>query len=277
MSILRTAVEPAHIDKRQRMQQERREMEIVEFLIPTAPPISQNIQETGNSDFLVTLIAMAGHDLRQPLQLITSAHDALATMPLTGEQRQELAEAREASAQLARMLGQLVEAVQLHERAREDLAAPVLLRPILEDLTAEFEAPARLKGIDFRVANSRNVALSHPALLIGILRNLVRNAIDYTPPGGSVFVTSRQRGPELHISVRDTGVGIPADALSKIFDAFERVDQSRGDGLGLGLFIAKRAADLLGHRIEVQSVQGFGSCFSLRTSRAERFPMKRVA
>jgi signal transduction histidine kinase len=167
--------------------------------------------------------------------------------------------------------------VQLHERARDDLAAPVPLCPILEDLTAEFEASARLRGIAFRVANSQEAALSHRVLLTGILRNLVRNAIDYTLPGGSVLVTSRQRGRELHISVRDTGPGICADALSRIIDAFERADQSRSDGLGLGLFIVKRAADLLGHRIEVRSVQGLGSCFTVRTIRAERFRMKRVA
>lgn len=252
-------------------------MENVEFLIPSAPPISQSIAQINVNDFLLTLIAMAGHDLRQPLQLITSAHDVLATTPLTKEQRQELAEAAGAVTQLAGMLGQLVEAVRLHERAGEDLATPVPLRAILEDLTAEFEAPARLKGIDFRVASSRDTALSHSALLIGILRNLVRNAIDYTPSGGSVVVTSRQRGPELHISVRDTGVGIHAEVLSKIFNAFERADQSRSDGLGLGLFIAKRAADLLGHRIDVRSLKESGSCFTVRTIRAEQFRMRRVA
>ena len=103
-------------------------------------------------------------------------------MPLSKSERQELAQATDAVAQLAGMLGQLVEAVQLHEQARRDLATPVQLRPILEDLAVEFETPARLKAIEFRVASSRDVVLSHPVLLIGMLRNLVRNAIDYTLP-----------------------------------------------------------------------------------------------
>src|SRR5437868_3233638 len=81
----------------------------------------------------------------QPLQLITSAHDVLATMPLTEKQEKELAQAAGAVAQLAEMLGQLVEAVQLYERGHDDLAAPVLLRPILDGLIPEFEATARLK------------------------------------------------------------------------------------------------------------------------------------
>lgn len=271
------AVEPAPTVARHHVKLERREMKTVECLIPSTPRVRPSIAQAGSSDFLLTLMAMAGHDLRQPLQLITSAHDILARMQLTKGQRRELVQAADAVTQLTGMLTQLVEAVQLHESACDDLTAPVLLRPILEDLTAEFEAAARLRGIHFRVTNSREVAHSHPVLLTGILRNLVRNAIDYSLPGGSVLVTSRQRGPELHISVRDTGVGIRADALPKIFDAFERLDRSRSDGLGLGLFIVKRAADRLGHRIEVRSVEGSGSCFTLRTLRAERFRMKRVA
>jgi signal transduction histidine kinase len=78
-----------------------------------------------------------------------------------------------------------------------------------------------------------------------------------------VFVTSRRCGPELRIEVRDTGVGIRATALSAIFNAFQRADDSRTDGLGLGLYIVKHAADLLGHRVEVRSAEGRGSCFTV--------------
>jgi signal transduction histidine kinase len=63
--------------------------------------------------------------------------------------------------------------------------------------------------------------------------------------------------------VRDTGVGIHASALSTIFGAFQRADTSRMDGLGLGLFIVKHAADLLGHGVEVRSTEGRGSCFTV--------------
>ena len=77
-----------------------------------------------------------------------------------------------------------------------------------------------------------------------------------------MFVTSRRCGAELRIDVRDTGVGIRAGALSEIFRAFQRADESRTDGLGLGLFIVKHAADLLRHRIEVRSAEGRGSCFT---------------
>ena len=214
-------------------------------------------------DFSATLLAMAGHDLRQPLQLITSAHDVLARSLSSDEQREQLMCAEDATAQLAMMLGQLVEALQLRERSGDGLHLPLALRPVLEDLAEEFAEQARLKGIRFLVTKTRLVAFSHPVLLTGMLRNLIRNAIDYTPPGGGVFVTSRRCGSDLRIEVRDTGIGIGTNTFSTIFGAFQRADGSRTDGLGLGLFIVKQAADLLGHGIEIRSVEGRGSCFTL--------------
>src|SRR5260370_11312406 len=206
---------------------------------------------------------MAGHDLRQPLQVITSAHDVLAQTLDSEEQHEELARAADATAELASMLGQLVEALQLRDRSGDDIHLPVPMRPILEDLAAEFAEAARLKGITLLFTATQSTAFSHPVLLTGMLRNLIRNAIDYTPPGGGVFVSSRRRGPELRIEVRDTGVGIRANALSASFGAFRRANRSRTDGLGLGLFIVKHAADLLGHRVEVRSAEGRGSSFTV--------------
>jgi signal transduction histidine kinase len=220
-------------------------------------------QPTPFGRFSATLLAMAGHDLRQPLQVITSAHDVLALTLSSEEQREELTRAEDATAQVASMLGQLVEALKLRERSDDELNLPVPLRPVLGGLAAEFAETALLKGITFRVTSGGCAAFSHPVLLTGMLRNLIRNAIDYTPSGGAVFVTSRRCGAELRIEVRDTGVSIRANALSAIFKAFQRDDESRPDGLGLGLFIVKHAADLLGHRVEVRSAEGRGSCFSI--------------
>src|SRR5437879_110255 len=171
-------------------------------------------------------------------------------MPLTERQEKELAQAAGAVAQLAEMLGQLVEAVQLYERGHDDVAAPVLLRPILDSLMSEFEATARLKE-----STSGSRVRGTPYLATRYCPPVYSETLSVVPsttlvPGGSVFVTSRRRGLELHIRVCDTGVGIRPDALSKIFNAFERDDQSRPEGLGLGLFIVKRAADLLGHALQ---------------------------
>jgi len=98
-------------------------------------------------------------------------------------------------------------------------------------------------------------------LVRGILRNLIRNAIDYTPNGGRVLVAARQRGTTVRIEVRDNGVGIPVGELADVFRPFHRVDTTRSDGLGLGLFIVKCAAAFLGHGVQVHSVLGRGSRF----------------
>ena len=226
------------------------------------------------SDLLATLLPMAGHDLRQPLQLIVSAHDVLMTMRLDNAQREQLAQAAIATKQLTGMFGQLVEAVQLHERSHDGVGVPVQLQPMLDGLLAEFTEPARLKAITLRITAARVAAFSHPVLLTGILRNLIRNAIDYTPRGGNLFVAARRCGGELCIEVRDTGAGVRPHALARIFEAFERADARCGDGLGLGLFIVKRAADLLGHRVEVCSADGRGSCFTVVAHAAECEPVE---
>ena len=221
-------------------------------------------------EFSATLLAMAGHDLRQPLQLIVGAHDRLARTLRGSEHRKELARAGDATAQLANMLGQIVEALRLRERSDDELHRPVPLRPILDGLAVEFAEPARLKGIRLRVTSVGGAAFTHPVLFSGMLRNLIRNAIDYTPPGGRVFITSRRCDSEQRLEVRDTGVGMRANVLSTIFQAFERNDETRENGLGLGLFIVKRAADLLGHRIEVRSAPGRGSSFAIVADAASR-------
>jgi signal transduction histidine kinase len=248
---------------------------MIAFTNPSVPPaylrtwdvgksVSQD-RDPDESDFVTTLLAMAGYDLRQPSQRIASAHDILGTMLCSAEQQHALVQAADATARLARMLGQLIEVLQLHERPCEGLRLPVLVGPILDHVTAEFDERARRKEITLEVTSTGGAALSHPLLLTSILRNLIRNAIDYTPRGGSVFVSSHRRGPELCLYVRDTGSGIRPDALSKIFEALRMAERGRADGLGLGLFMVERAADLLGHRIEVRSAKGRGSVFTIKT------------
>jgi two-component system, OmpR family, phosphate regulon sensor histidine kinase PhoR len=220
-------------------------------------------QRSNTDHFAATLLAMAGHDLRQPLQIITSAHDMLAMSLQDSEQREELARAEGAASRLAAMLGQLVDALQLHEFESRVQGVAVRLGPIFEDLIAEFAEPARRKALALSIPKTRGTVFSHPVLLRSMLRNLVRNAIDYTPSGGKVLIVCNRRGPNLRIEVHDNGVGIHPEILARIFEAFERADDTGSDGLGLGLFIVKRAAYLLDHQVEVHSATGRGSCFTI--------------
>jgi two-component system phosphate regulon sensor histidine kinase PhoR len=100
--------------------------------------------------------------------------------------------------------------------------------------------------------------------------NLIDNAIKYTPAGGRIAVTCREEGNGVRITVRDTGVGIPAEHLPRIFERFYRVDRERSreaGGTGLGLAIVKHIVEAHGSNVEIESEVGRGSTFSFSLRR----------
>jgi signal transduction histidine kinase len=141
--------------------------------------------------------------------------------------------------------------------------ACVELNSTLQDVEEEFCEPALHEGVVLRIVPTSVRIMSHATLLGSIIRNLVRNAINATSRDGHVLVGCRRRGTLCRIEVWDTGCGMPPDSFSKLFVAFQRLESSPSNGLGLGLYIVKRAADALGHRIDVQSCFRRGSCFSI--------------
>src|SRR5262249_27597498 len=157
----------------------------------------------------------------------------------------------------------LVGALRLYEHTKSIEVAPVPLAPLFWRIGAENAEAAADKGLELRVVGSAAAVMSHSVLLDGVLRNLVRNAIKYTEPGGRILLGCRRSGPDMRIDVYDTGIGMAPEQLPRIFDAFHRLDSTRGDGLGIGLFVVRRAVGLLGHRIEVSSAVARGSRFSV--------------
>ncbi len=98
-----------------------------------------------------------------------------------------------------------------------------------------------------------------------VIANLLDNAVKYTPPGGLVRIEARRDGPDAVLSVRDTGVGIPADELPRIWDRLYRGDKSRSErGLGLGLSLVRAIVEAHGGVVSVRSTPGEGSYFELR-------------
>ena len=213
-------------------------------------------------EFYATLLAMAAHDLRQPLQIIVTIHEMLAEQ-LAAAERAFLERAERASAQLTAKLDFLIEALRVDLREGEVETQLVPLEPVLQGLAREFEEPARSKGVSPRIVESSAIIRSNPFLIDAILHNLVANAITYSHHGGRVAVGCRRRGALIRIEIRDNGRGISAEDLTKVFDAFQRRDATRPEGLGLGLFIVQHAAALLGLRFVVRSRIGRGSCFAV--------------
>lgn len=220
-----------------------------------------NLRRT--SDFQAALLAMAGHDLRQPLQVIQSAYEWLGDRVADNSEKAQLERGERAIGRLAEQLDRLIGALRLYEHSDTIELSHVPLGPLFQRIAGENETAAREKGVDIRVHLTRCSAASNPVLLEGIVRNLVRNAVKYTDPGGCVLIGCRRSGRDVRIDVHDTGIGIPPQQLPKIFDAFHRLDTTHVDGLGIGLFVVRRAVELLGHRIEVRSQLGRGSRFSV--------------
>lgn len=215
------------------------------------------------SDFQAALLGMAGHDLRQPLQVIQGAYEWLSRKVDTAPERARLERGERAIQRLTEQLDRLVGALRLYEHAKQMRLTRVPLAPLLWRILAENEEAAADKGVHLRVCPTSAAIESDPVLLEGILRNLVRNAVKYTEPGGQVLIGCRRDGTETRIDVYDTGIGMAPEHLPRIFEAFQRIETSRTDGLGIGLFVVRRAVELLGHRVDVRSVPERGSRFSV--------------
>jgi CheY-like chemotaxis protein/anti-sigma regulatory factor (Ser/Thr protein kinase) len=174
---------------------------------------------------------------------------------------------------LEHQFGQVLDLSRLEAGALQADCSDVELGPLLVRLANEFSAQAATRGVALRVVDTTLVVRSDAVLLARIVGNLVANAVRYTRRGG-VVVGARRRGRDVAIVVVDTGVGIAAADVPRVFEEFVQIADARAPsarkGMGLGLAIVRRFADLLEHRIEVRSVVGRGSQFAVVMRRAAR-------
>jgi two-component system, OmpR family, phosphate regulon sensor histidine kinase PhoR len=230
--------------------------------------VAPNLQDRGMKtvvaqEFQTTIVGMLGHDLRQSLQVIQGTYALLRSRLEQMPQQAWLDRGERAVTKLTEQLNCLVDAFYLAERANALEVSTVGLGPLFWRLRHENEDAALQRGIDLRAVTTNALVMSNPVLLGCMLQNLLTNATRYTEPGGRILIGCRHKGPEIRIDVYDTGIGIPEDQLPRIFESFTRLAPERGDGLGIGLSIVRRALEVLGHRIEVRSVVGEGSIFSI--------------
>jgi len=211
-------------------------------------------------------LAAASHDLRQPMHALGLFASRLSHMPLDHEARG-----------VARYIESSVSALQdlldtLLDISRID-AGLVVAKPLtfeLGDLLArlhfDLAETAQRRGLQLRLRCGGALHLHTDALLLErILLNLLGNALRYTQRGG-VLLACRRRGDMARIEVRDTGIGIAAEAQQAIFEEYVQLDnpeRDRGKGLGLGLSICQRLAHLLGTSLQLRSMPGRGSVFWL--------------
>ncbi len=223
------------------------------------PPPEGNALATLSHEMRAPLNAIIGFSelaLRQPHGDIDERYRDYVSVILTG----------------ARHLFSIVDGLTLSalpEDARSLLKAePVSAARLIDEAVAMVLIGAREKGVEIRPLASAGdwMVLADPAAARRILLNLLDNAVKYTPAGGSVGLEiARAPDRTVAITVWDTGVGIAADRIGRIFERFYRVEGEPGaDGLGLGLCIARRLAGAMDGDVTVTSVPGRGSRFTVR-------------
>jgi signal transduction histidine kinase len=217
-------------------------------------------------------LAEIAHELATPINALVGFATALAdgTAAEPDEQAEAAVMIAQESARLQTLLRDLrdLTRIDLFESAHPELlrldrfAAEMAarLRPLVDD--AELELELRVSPVE---------TVADPRILESVVRNLLANAIRYTPAGGRIVVSAAAAGDTAVLAVRDTGIGIPPEHQERVFDRLYRADEARArssGGSGLGLAIAQRATAALGGRIELTSAPGEGSTFRIVLPRA---------
>jgi signal transduction histidine kinase len=217
-------------------------------------------------------LSVMSHELRTPLNVILG-HTWLLRERAVGElspvQDESVAGVEKQSRLLLTMVNSILETTRIEAEASRVDQAEVSLERLFEDLRTSCAVLISEKlRLNWDHPEELPVIITDRAKLYRILSNVIENAIKFTAEG-AVIVSAKvlRENHNLEVQVKDTGVGIAEDNLASIFEMFHQVDSSdtrKYAGVGLGLYIAKKFTDLLGGSIEVESVLGKGSVFTIR-------------
>jgi len=216
----------------------------------------------------------ASHDLRQPLNAMGLYFELLARSSEHGDRNEIIAHLQECAASLLRQFDAIMGVSATDAEIRNASVRPVAVHEIFARVASTLNLEARRKSLRLRVPPSELWCSVDPALLERALLNLVGNAIKYTTKG-AILLCARRRAGAVMIQVIDTGIGIEQKYLDAIFDDFFQVgnpERNRDRGLGIGLSIVRRLCDAMDWPLEVKSVVGRGTTFSLTVPMAEEIP-----
>lgn len=205
-------------------------------------------------------VADAAHELRTPITALSLQAENLDSVALPKRARARVAALKQGMHRTKHLLEQLL-ALARHEAmptrpAETPLAA---LDRVVKEVVADLLPEATERDIDLGFALVEPLAVcSEPAMLAAIIRNLVDNALRFTPRGGTVDIGVYREGGSAILQVEDTGPGIASTDMDKIFEPFYRGSRPEGEGTGLGLSIVKRIVDSLGGGIALENIAGAG-------------------
>ena len=224
------------------------------------------------SAFLATM----SHELRTPLNSIIGFTGILLKLlpgPLNAEQAHQLGLVEGSARHLLALINDVLDISKIEAGQLEVRPAPFDMDAALTKTVATIAPLARKKHIELRLdAPPLGVVVSDQRRVEQVLLNLLNNAVKFTEEGAVTLVArATDDGRELRLSVRDTGIGIPAEEIGNLFKPFRQIDAGSArqhEGTGLGLAICRRLADLLHARLEVESTVGAGSVFHFLLPRA---------
>lgn len=213
-------------------------------------------------------IGSATHDLKNPLFVISGYTDMLGTIPdvVDSEQAQHFIKAiRRGVGTMNTLVADILDLLQLESEVNLE-KTEVPLTDFLIETVKDMRLGAEEKGLQYLVypPDEEVIVVIDPLRMVRVLENLISNAIKYTPTGGEVVVQAKVGHTTVVIEVIDTGLGIPEEMLSNIFNPFERVNAEEHmaqEGTGLGLSIVKTLVEQHQGTVEVESVLGEGSTF----------------
>ncbi len=230
--------------------------------------------DRAKSEFL----AIVSHEIRTPIHGVIGFAQILAESPLSPEQREHVEIIKSSALALEKLIADILDLSKIEAGKIEIESSPFALHHLTEELVAFFQPRARAAALSLTVAIDPDVPVivnSDEARIRQILTNLIGNALKFTERGSIKVQVSCLRGApinqretrralRLFIAVIDTGIGIPAEKISRLFKPFSQVDLSsdrRRSGTGLGLIISKRLCELMGGTISVESKPGTGTTF----------------
>ncbi len=216
-----------------------------------------------------TFLATMSHEIRTPLNGVLGMAQAMAADELCTVQRERLDVIRQSGETLLAILNDVLDLSKI-EAGKLDLEeAEFDIGELAQGAHAAFTAIANKKGLSFDLKverSARGVYLGDSTRIRQIIYNLVSNALKFTAQG-EVRVMISRHGADLHVAVRDTGIGIPPERLAQLFQKFEQADASttrQYGGTGLGLSICRELASLMGGTIGATSEPGLGATFEVR-------------
>ena len=259
------------IDDSQRLQAEERLREVSERLREA---------DRRKDEFLATL----AHELRNPLAPIRSGLHVLRKTGGQGPTADKIRSIMERQVEhLVRLVDDLLEVSRISRGAIELRKESMDLASVIESAVETSRQLIDAHNIELRVDFPKEPLRldADPVRVTQIIANLLHNSAKYTDPGGRISIRAERRGDEAIVTVADTGLGIPAEMLPRVFDLFTQVDRTLGraqGGLGIGLALVRELVQLHGGSVEALSEgEGKGSCFAVRLPLAPIAFEKRAA